>query len=225
MERDTVVERELTDEEQLERLYAAENKAREIGADEADLEVEVDLEHQDTDPEEKDIDKEMDEVDEAILNEVIEEKAQEQEAQEQEVGEQPPVEGEKPAEQSATTNEVLAKELAELKATLARLTAQPKNHVPAKVTDKSYERLGDLKTWGKVPQQQLDLANILVRHMELGKKYSEAEVFAFLVTDRDQYVQLRTSRQDVTYLFKYYRGLKKTATHGGFFARDFIKAV
>jgi hypothetical protein len=91
-----------------------------------------------------------------------------------------------------------------------------------KPTSKVYVRLGELRMDGKVSQQQLDLAKILTAGMEVDKKYSEDQVFKILEAGRGGYKSLRESRQPVTDLFRYYRGLKAEGTHAGFVARDFI---
>jgi len=83
-------------------------------------------------------------------------------------------------------------------------------------------RLGELRMDGKVPQQQLDLAKILTAGMEVDKEYSEDHVLKIMEAGRDGYKSLRESKQPVTYLFRYYRGLKADGTHAGFVARDFI---
>ena len=101
-----------------------------------------------------------------------------------------------------------------------------KNQKPGKPSaTRKYVRLGTLKVWGNVPQQQADIAQILIRCMEVGKEYSEAEVFNFLVDNCGDYVKLRTSVQDVTYLFRYYRGLKNDGKHASFVARDFLRVI
>lgn len=92
-----------------------------------------------------------------------------------------------------------------------------------KPTSRVYVRLSELRMDGKVPQQQLDLAEILTIGMEVGKEYPEDQVFKILEAGRDGYKSLRESKQPVTLLFRYYRGLKAEGTHAGFVARDFIQ--
>lgn len=82
-----------------------------------------------------------------------------------------------------------------------------------------------LENWGKVPQQQQDIADILINNMEVNVPYTEAQVFNMLVSECGEYLSLCNSKQDVTYLFKYYRGLKKIAKHAGFIARNFIQKI
>ena len=45
-----------------------------------------------------------------------------------------------------------------------------------------------------------------------------------LITQLD-YPSLFKSTQDVTYLFRYYRGLKNDGKHAGFIARDFLRMI
>ena len=91
-----------------------------------------------------------------------------------------------------------------------------------KPASRVYVRLGELRTDGKVPQQQFDLAKILSAGMEVDKEYSEDYVFKILEAGRDAYKSLRESKQPVANLFRYYRGLKAEGMHAGFVARDFI---
>ncbi len=92
---------------------------------------------------------------------------------------------------------------------------------------KSYELLlGTLPSKGLVPRQQADIATILVRNMEVGARYTEAEVFKFLVDDCGDFPSITGSRQDVTYLFRYYRGLSnKDGKHAGYVSRGFLRMV
>jgi hypothetical protein len=102
----------------------------------------------------------------------------------------------------------------------------PKNHVMGKAKGGSYIRLTNgLLGGGKIPQQQADLAAILVANMPLGEPVSEERVFGILVENKDKYLSLRQSKQHVTYLFRYYRGLKAQAPHAGFVARGFLRAA
>ncbi len=121
----------------------------------------------------------------------------------------------------------LEAEFKKLQAELAELKTKPvsKNHKAGIPKNTSYERLGPLSMAGKVPQQQRDIATILEGKMLLGEKFTEAEVFAMLNEGMDAYPSLKNSKQDVTYLFRYYRGLKADAPHAGFIARDFLRAV
>lgn len=82
-----------------------------------------------------------------------------------------------------------------------------------------------MKMFGKVPQQQQDLAAILSNSMEVGREYTEAEVFNALVSNSASYSSIASSVQDPTYLFKYYRGLKNDGRHAGFIARNFIRQI
>jgi hypothetical protein len=123
---------------------------------------------------------------------------------------------------------VLAKQdpmvlIAELQKQLDDLKKAPKNQVAGTPGNRSYVREGVLNTEGKVPQQQADLAKILTNRMPVGEKFTEAQVFGFLNADKGDYPSLVNSRQDVTYLFRYYRGLKPSGKHAGFVARGFLK--
>ena len=125
-------------------------------------------------------------------------------------------------------NPDVMKLLAELQAELAELReAPPKNQRPGVAGERNvYVRLGELKTYGRVPQQQADIAKILTSEMVLNQQYSEAEVFNFLINGCGEFRSLYTSKQDVTYLFKYYRGLnKKDGKHEGFVKRGFLQVV
>lgn len=101
-----------------------------------------------------------------------------------------------------------------------------KNHRPVNVRGgRTYTRLTQrLADWGNIPAQQKALAEILIKHMELDQEYSESEVFSFLREERDNYDVLAQSKQDVTYLFAYYRGVdKKDGKTAGFIRRNFLK--
>lgn len=127
--------------------------------------------------------------------------------------------------------------IAQLKAKIAQLEAEPavraevveakvaKNHRAVKADpNRSYVRLGELKLWGNVPQQQKDLADIIRRNFAVGESFTEAQLFAVLEASAESYEKLRTSRQHVTYLFAYYRGLKNDgAKYAGFVGRGFLR--
>lgn len=106
-----------------------------------------------------------------------------------------------------------------LQARIAELEKAPKNKVESKpATGKVYERLGEFV--GKAPQQQRDLADIIAKNFPIGKPFSETELYAALELHQGEYYKLATSVQHVTYLFRYYRGIKD----GGFIARGFLKS-
>ena len=89
-----------------------------------------------------------------------------------------------------------------------------------------YVRLtATMKNFGKVPEQQANIAQILCEGMELNLPYSEAQVFAMVVENAGRFPKLRNSVQDPTYLFRYYRGLKNDGKHAGFVARDFLRVI
>ncbi len=113
--------------------------------------------------------------------------------------------------------------IAKLQAELDALKKAPKNQVAGTPGNRSYTRIAAvLNTEGKIPQQQADLAKILTKRMPIGEKFTEAQVFAFLNEDKPEFPSLVNSRQDVTYLFRYYRGLKPSGKHAGFVARKFL---
>lgn len=120
--------------------------------------------------------------------------------------------------------------VADLQAELEKLKngKGPKNHVEGKASNKSFVRMTKFvqnPLWPKIPGQQEDLADILSRNMVVGKQYSEAEIFKFLNEEYGDYPRLANSVQHVTYLFRYYRGLKAEGSHAGFLARKFLRAV
>jgi len=102
-----------------------------------------------------------------------------------------------------------------------------KNQVPGKPqVGRKYVLLSkSLSSWGRVPQQQADLAKVLSNNMEVGKEYSEAEVFDVLQEQAVLYPSVERSVQDPTYLFRYYRGLKNDGKRAGFVARNFIRVI
>ena len=100
-----------------------------------------------------------------------------------------------------------------------------KNQKPGKANaSRKYVLLDkELKSWGKVPQQQADLAAIMAESMEVGSEWTEEELFDLITTGAKEYTSLRNSTQDPTYLFRYYRGLKNDGKHAGFVARGFLR--
>ena len=128
----------------------------------------------------------------------------------------------------------LRKELAEVKE--ARQT--PVTQVVAKETAKKNQKPGKpdpnrkyilmcktMPNWGKIPQQQADVADILSKNMEVGTEYSEVEVFNMLINNGVEYPSIAKSVQDPTYLFRFYRGLKNDSQRGGYIARNFLRMV
>ena len=131
-------------------------------------------------------------------------------------------------EQLTGTTTDLAEVIAGLQAEVAALEAKPaKNHQPSKpsATRKYVLLTKVLPSWGKVPQQQADIAKIIASNFELDVEVPEAEVFAKVTLHAGDFPSLANSKQHPTYLFRYYRGLKKDAKHGGFVAREFLKQV
>jgi hypothetical protein len=102
-----------------------------------------------------------------------------------------------------------------------------KNHKPGKPsTGRKYVLLDKvLKNWGKVPQQQADIAKVLSDNLEVGKEYTEGEVFNVLIEKTSDVPSIANSKQDPTYLFRYYRGLGNDGKHAGFVARDFMRVI
>ena len=131
-------------------------------------------------------------------------------------------------EQSTGTTTDLAEVIAGLQAQVDLLKAKPaKNHQESKpsATRKYVLLTKVLPSWGKVPQQQADIAKIIASNFELDVEVPEAEVFAKVTLHAGDFPSLANSKQHPTYLFRYYRGLKKDAKHGGFVAREFLKQV
>lgn len=121
----------------------------------------------------------------------------------------------------------LSDQIAELKGKSGAVSGIAKNHKPgvANVGRKYVLMSKSLNSWGKVPQQQKDLADILVKNLEVNVEYTEAQVFNTIVDQCGEYPSLYNSKQDPTYLFKYYRGLANKDNHAGFIARDFIRVI
>lgn len=100
-----------------------------------------------------------------------------------------------------------------------------KNQRPGKAKQgRTYQLLTHkLEMWGNVPQQQLDISRILIRRMTVGVEYTEQQVFDFMVDGAGEYASIYTSKQDPTYLFRYYRGLNDKNKNAGFIARNFLR--
>lgn len=136
------------------------------------------------------------------------------------------------AENATKKEETMSQDvlMEQLKALQARLDAisgggVKKNQKPGKADpNRKYVLLSKkMKEWGNIPQQQADLADLLSKNMEVGKEYTEPEVFNILIDGAGEYQSLYKSVQDVTYLFRYYRGLKNDGKRGSFVARDFLR--
>lgn len=127
----------------------------------------------------------------------------------------------------AVDNAMLLEEVKRLAAEVEKLRTQPKNQRVGKANDKNHYKLlsKEMQLWGNVPNQQRDIALILAERMELGKEYTETEVFSFLVDGAGEYPSITRSVQDVTYLFRYYRGIKTDAKYGSFVGRKFLQTV
>lgn len=103
----------------------------------------------------------------------------------------------------------------------------PKNHVPqtVKLGRKYVLQSKSLATWGKVPQQQADVADILAKHFEVGVPVDESTVFAKVQEQAPLYPHLAASVQDPTYVLKYYLNLSPKGNHAGLVARGFVQVV
>jgi hypothetical protein len=81
-----------------------------------------------------------------------------------------------------------------------------------------------LADWGKVPQQQADLAAILSASLPVGEEVPEDQVLARVYAGAAQFPSLATSVQDPGYLLRYYLGLnKRDGKHVGFIGRNFVQ--
>ena len=82
-----------------------------------------------------------------------------------------------------------------------------------------------LNMFGRVPRQQEELGRLISANFEVGQQIPETELFATIEANAGQYHSLASSRQEPTYLFRYYRGLdKKNGKHLGFVQRGFLKS-
>jgi hypothetical protein len=90
---------------------------------------------------------------------------------------------------------------------------------------RKYVRLGPLDTFGRVPQQQADIAAILTESMEIGAEWTEEELFLLVTDSAVEHDSIAKSVQHPIYLFTYYRGLKNDGKHAGFIARNFLRMI
>ena len=142
------------------------------------------------------------------------------------------IEGLKEVSEKEVNGQLSAK-LAELKAQLEALTnkkggtevAKNKRAVNPDPGRKYVLLTKQLESWGRVPQQQRDIATLLSQLMTVGQEYSEAEVFAAVTDYACEFDSIRKSVQHPTYLFAYYRGLKNDGKHAGFIARNFLRQI
>lgn len=117
----------------------------------------------------------------------------------------------------------LQKQIAELKVTNS---AEPKNKRPGRVDPSTrYILLNGFSVLrnGKVPQQQLDLARIIGAKFNIGEVFTQAQLYQALNEGRSSHRSLYTSVQDVTYLFRYYFGLRDNGKQAGFVARNYMR--
>ena len=146
---------------------------------------------------------------------------------------QPPVQDERQAimERIAAIQAEIAKKkgettVEEKKEVRATGAEGKKNHRAVKPqAGRKYVLLSkSLADWGKVPQQQKDLATILADAFAPNVEVEEAEVFAKVTEGAAKYPSLAGSVQHPTYLLAYYRGFdKKDSQYGSFIKRNFLQ--
>jgi len=129
--------------------------------------------------------------------------------------------------------EDLVKQVTDLKAQQAEQATQfvaradqgvAKNHRAGKANEgRTYQRTLANIAGGNIPAQQQAIADILIEGMEFEVKYTETEVFAMLEAGMVVYPCLTNAKQHVTYLFRYYRGLKAAGKYAGYTARGFLR--
>ena len=103
-----------------------------------------------------------------------------------------------------------------------------KNHKGIKPKPgRMYVRLTDsLNMSGKVPQQQADIAKLIIKNTKLLEPFTEEYLFDFLIDQCGEYASLCKSVQHPTWLFAYYRGLdKKNMLHFGYIKRGFLRQI
>ena len=111
-------------------------------------------------------------------------------------------------------------------ATPVQPTEGKKNHRAVKAqAGRKYILLSkSLADWGKVPQQQKDLASILASEFAVGAEVEESEVFARVTARAAEYPSLANGVQHPTYVLAYYRSYdKKDGRHCGFIQRGFLQ--
>jgi len=122
-------------------------------------------------------------------------------------------------------------ELAKLQEELKQLkeggSKVPKNKQPVRAqAGRTYVLLNkSLANWGKVPQQQADIAALMAESMEVGKEWTEEELFSLITEYAHEKKSLAGSVQHPTYLFTWYRGLKNDGKYAGFIARNFVRMI
>ena len=125
--------------------------------------------------------------------------------------------------------EELKRKIEEMKnlASGATTTKGPKNQVPGKPSaGRKYVILSkSLAAWGKVPTQQKEVADLILKYLPVGQEIPETTLFDTLQEHAHEFTSLARSRQDPTYLFRYYRGLKNEGKHAGYIARNFIQQI
>ena len=122
-------------------------------------------------------------------------------------------------------------ELAKLQEELKQLkeggSKVPKNKQPVRAqAGRTYVLLSkSLANWGRVPQQQADIAALMAESMEVGKEWTEEELFSLITEYAHEKKSLAGSVQHPTYLFTWYRGLKNDGKYAGFIARNFVRMI
>ena len=128
--------------------------------------------------------------------------------------------------------EFLAKSLLELKETMLTIVQSQESQPPA-ATSQSNVRSNnkyvllkkELPSWGKVPRQQADIADIIARNFNLNEPFTDEELDNVLTESAPEYDSLANSVQTPMRLFRYYRGLKREKNHAGYVAREFLRVA
>ena len=125
------------------------------------------------------------------------------------------------------TNEQILAQLDALKLQLAAVQTSKSTASSGKMLpnpSRKYVLLeSELKTWGRVPLQQADIAKLLGATMEVGREYTEVEVFQIVKDNAPSFPSLAKSVQSPERLFRYYRNLKNDGKHAGFSQRGFLQ--
>jgi hypothetical protein len=102
-------------------------------------------------------------------------------------------------------------------------TAKPAGAVKSDPNKKYVLLSKTLPSFGRVPLQQANLAEIIGSKFEVGAEIPEPDLFAVLRAEAGRFPSLAQSKQDVEYLFRYYRGLKNNGKQCGFLGRNFLQ--
>lgn len=127
------------------------------------------------------------------------------------------------------TNEQVLQQLEALRTQLAAVQASKQTAPSGKMLPNPSRRYvlleSELKGWGRVPLQQAEIAKLLGATMEVGKEYTEAEVFQIVKDNAPSFPSLARSVQTPERLFRYYRNLKNDGKHAGFSQRGFLQVA